>query len=212
MLSCQSRISSWRKVTRRPSSVRAVMWTEYSGSGAPAVRLRQCARRPHGLAGSGPCAIPPCRRRAGLPGLSTVTTVPLKSCFSHCVAPMRMRSPTATSSGSVRRPSRSRLTSMTARFASGVCASTRSRMSHDSARPSAFVRASTTADVLGLRCARWRSQSSTSFVSVFSSSWQRCSRLRRCQASMAFSASPSLRASETATCHGVKRGFPSIAS
>ena len=31
MLSCQSRISSWRNATRRPSSVRAVMCTEYSG-------------------------------------------------------------------------------------------------------------------------------------------------------------------------------------
>ena len=91
------------------------MWTEYSGWDAP-------------LPGSG-VRPPACRFRAlrdtaaasaGRTSRSSmVTTVLLNSCFSHCVAPMRMRSPTAISSGSVTRPSRSRLTSMTARFASG---------------------------------------------------------------------------------------------
>ena len=142
---------------------------------------------------------------------STVTTVPLKSCFSHCVAPMRRRSPTAISSGSVLRPSTSRLTSMTARSASGVCASTRSRISHESARVSARVRARTTADESGsaLTC---RAQSSTSLTMVFSSSWQRWSRPRSRHASMAFPASPSLSASETVTCHGSKTGLCSMAS
>ena len=207
MLSCQSRISSCRKATRRPSSVRAAMWTEYSGSAAPvpgsAIRPEACRLR-----ALRDTAAPSPRLTSKS---STVTTVPLKSCFSHCVAPMRMRSPTAISSGSVTLPSRSRLTSMTARFASGVCASTRWRISHDSARASARVRASTTVEESGsaLTC---RSQSSTSLVSVFSSSWQRWSRLRRCHASIALSASPSLSASDTATCHGVNTGLRSIAS
>ena len=147
------------------------MWTENSGSGAP---VSGSVMRP---AAPRACRFRALRDTAAASAgrtsrSSTVTTVPLKSCFSHCVAPMRMRSPTAISSGSVTRPSRSRLTSITARFASGVCASTRSRISHERARPSAFVRASTTVEEPGssFTC---RSQSSTSLVSVFSSSWQR---------------------------------------
>ena len=217
MLSCQSRISSWRKITRRPSSVRAVMWT---GDSSRSSALDSSPELSGALAlGSVRLAASRFRALRDIAAISarftsissTVTTVPLKSCFSHCVAPMRRRSPTAISSGSVLRPSRSRLTSITARFASGVWASTRSRISHDSARVSARVRASTTVEVSG-SSRTWRSQSSTSLAIVFSSSWQRWRRPRRCHASMAFSASPSLSASETATCHGVNTGLRSIAS
>ena len=93
------------------------MWTEYSGSEAP---LSGSGNAPAGLPVPGLARHRSVFRAACTSRSSTVTTVPLNSCLSHWVAPMRMRSPTAISSGSVTRPSRSRLTSMTARFASGV--------------------------------------------------------------------------------------------
>ena len=142
---------------------------------------------------------------------STVMTVPLKSCFSHCVAPMRSRSPTAISSGSVTRPSTSRLTSMTARLISVRPPRTRSLIRYDSARASARVRASTMVDLSGSprTC---RSQSSTNRVRVFSSSWHKWSRPRTRNASIAAAASPSRNASDADTCHGVKEGLSAIAS
>ena len=180
----------------RPSSVRAVIRTEGSSGLAPlrSPPLRSCSFS-----------------LAATSRSSTVTTVPLKSCFSHCVAPMRSRSPTAISSGSVTRPSTSRLTSMTARLISVRSPRTRSRIRYDSARASARVRARTMVDLSG-SARTCRAQSSTNRVRVFSSSWHKWSRPRTRNASIAAAASPSRNASDADTCHGVKEGLSSIVS
>ena len=128
----QSRISSWRNETDRPSSVRADIRT----LGAVPASVRSTLKS------------------------STVTTVPLKSCFSQCVAPMRNRSPRAISSGEVvrlvfRAPAYNnrhpvRIGPFSIRQGD---ANRRSRIRCDSARTSARVRASTTLDLPGF--ARW---------------------------------------------------------
>ena len=102
--------------------------------------------------GSLPDSLPAYLPASGLRTLrsSTVTTVPLNSCLSQWVAPMRSRSPRAISRGeAARSSSEPRLTvtvtrSVSAGMPSGIAENRRARIRCDSARTSARVRASTT--------------------------------------------------------------------
>ena len=147
MLPYQSRISSCRKRTLRPSSVRPV---------------DQDAGLPVGFAGglAAGLALPASGPRTLRS--STVTTVPLNNCFSQWVAPMRSRSPRAISRGEVARSSseprltvtvtRSGTRSASAGMPSGIAENRRARIRCDSARTSARVRASTTLVLSGCNC------------------------------------------------------------